>query len=281
MNHTHLSAAIAVATAAAIVISVAWWRYKHPHPGLFRGGSVTNGTIDYRFLNPGDLVASRSTTTGVILPRDVPPGGVIFHRGEDAGHVRDGNPSDTRDLQEREMSLTQSLRRPRSSLTVAGFVRVCAIATGVFFATDVAAIAQGTNPDPVIYGPKGTCAGNLDKTQSSIEVLTSDSMRRIIANMQSLNQDYRSILGEQNEKDAESAIATCPSGPQRDLLRAYVSSWRGFIEHYIDNEAWRDDLNLSDQLFSACVRQSAGTAQGARCATGIERNARWRRAWGP
>jgi len=104
MNDPHLSAAIAAATVAivlGIAISIAWWLYRHPQPGLFRGGSVTGATIDYRVMHAGDLVASRSTTTGVILPRDASPGGVIFYGQENGSYIWDGNPSDTRDLRDR------------------------------------------------------------------------------------------------------------------------------------------------------------------------------------
>ena len=64
------------------------------------------------------------------------------------------------------------------------------------------------------------------------------------------------------------------------LRTAYVASWHGFVHYYASADRWRDDLNLADQLFAACVKRRTGMEQGARCATAIETNARWRRDWG-
>jgi hypothetical protein len=141
-----------------------------------------------------------------------------------------------------------------------------------------------TGADPVPFGPTATCAQNLSVMPGLFEALTSDTARRILERERS-GELPPSLprSGPPNgeiEQKALGAPATCPAGPQRDLLRAFAASWRGFVEHYEDDDRWRDDLNLSDQLFAACVKAKSGTDLGARCATGIETNGRWRRAWG-
>jgi hypothetical protein len=152
--------------------------------------------------------------------------------------------------------------------------------------------AQDESPMPaptsVDFGPTVTCAQNLKVIPGLFEAITSDKARQAI-------EDDRQIRVMRNEPPSVSALvlgneeveqtllgatATCPVGPNRDLLRAFAASLRGFVKYYKGGDGWRDDLNLSDQLLAACVKANSGTALGARCATGIETNGRWRRAWG-
>jgi hypothetical protein len=148
-------------------------------------------------------------------------------------------------------------------------------------AAGLALNAPSPSPSPVPFGAMATCAQNVRVIPEIFQAMTSDTARRAIDHARLIDPaNWRDILGEDTERQATGAIATCPAGPKRDLLRAYAASWLGYIEWYSDIDRWRDDLNLSDQLFSACVKANSGLLRGAQCATGIETNARWRKAWG-
>jgi hypothetical protein len=152
--------------------------------------------------------------------------------------------------------------------------------------------AQDESPMPtpasVDFGPTVTCAQNLKAIPGLVETITNDKARQAIEDdrqirvmrHESPSDSTLVLVNEEIDQTVLGATATCPVGPKRDLLRAFAASLRGFVKYYKSGDGWRDDLNLSDQLFAACVKANSGTALGARCSTSIETNGRWRRDWG-
>ena len=134
----------------------------------------------------------------------------------------------------------------------------------------LATMTQAPLPSATASSAPLTCGSATDSAsfifgvETTASAIPADDLARMY------RRSYASVL---------SRVNVCPVGTQRDVLRAYVFSYRAFLGHYDSQLDWRDDLNLSDQLFAACVKRNAGTTVGARCATAMETNARWRRDW--
>jgi hypothetical protein len=120
------------------------------------------------------------------------------------------------------------------------------------------------------WGPGFSCARNQAAIPGVYSLMTSGDPPS--------SGDFRSRMLTTIAQRVYASAPMCPAGARRDTLRAYALSLRGLSKHSSGVD-WHDDLNLSDQLFDACVKLNGGTELGARCATAIQTNARWRRAW--
>lgn len=157
--------------------------------------------------------------------------------------------------------------------------RVMVAALFALIAAATAAVrAQDDSAGKRYFGPSYSCAVNLSNVPYSFDTYNGDIATHVIAR----DPEAKAVLLKGSHEDEARAVAsveTCAAGPKRDLLRAYVAAWRAALDWYDDNDAWRDDLNLSDQLFRACSKREAGTMLGAHCETMIQQNARRRLAW--
>jgi hypothetical protein len=154
------------------------------------------------------------------------------------------------------------------------------VIAAAFGMTGEPAVAQAT-PTPVSEWPHQSCAANLTQIPSAFDIDTDDEMRSLLAFSAShpTSISLADQAGAPVQRQAEAAIATCPRGSERDLLRGYALAWRGFVEHYAGDDRAADDLNLATQLFANCVALAHATEQGARCESAQERVARWKVDW--
>jgi hypothetical protein len=127
------------------------------------------------------------------------------------------------------------------------------------------------------------CSTNVANVPKWFDIFNGDQFLRTVAAEDRVGGEPAVLLdgARQYEAKALAAVGTCPAGPQRDLIRAYIAAWRAELEWFDKDDSWRDDLNLSDSLFRACMARNAGTTLGAHCETVMQQNARRRALWAP